>query len=186
MNGGVASITTVMNDGTMVENATVGIEGVIGMDLFFGAALSSGETMVQVSDPDADAECMPVKAFKAELARRGALFEGVQRYSQGLLKLVMHSTACMTLHPVHERCCRWLLMTHDRVGRNDFYLSHEFLAIMTGATRPTVSLVASTLQKAGLITYTHGHITIRNRRGLEAASCECYGTVKAHFDRLGL
>jgi CRP-like cAMP-binding protein len=100
--------------------------------------------------------------------------------------LMMQSTGCMALHPVHERCCRWLLMTHDRVRTDAFDLSHEFLAMMLGSTRPTVTLVAGTLQKAGLIRYTHGHITILDRPGLEAASCECYATVKRHFDRLGL
>jgi hypothetical protein len=183
-NGGVASVTAVMQDGTMVEVATVGIEGVLGMDVFFGGDVATGEAMVQV--PDTNAEFMSVASFKAELDRRGGLFECVQRYSQGLVTLMMHSTACMALHPVQERCCRWLLMTHDRVRRDDFHLSHEFLAIMLGSSRPTVSVVAGTLQKAGLITYTHGHVTILDREGLEAASCECYATVRAHFDRLGL
>lgn len=183
-NGGVASVTAVMHDGTMVEVATVGDEGVLGMDVFFGGDVATGETMLQV--PDTNAEFMSVASFKAELARQGRLFECVQRYSQGLVTLMMHSTACMALHPVQERCCRWLLMTHDRVRRDEFHLSHEFLAIMLGSTRPTVSLVAGTLHKAGLITYTHGRITILDRQGLEAASCECYATVRAHFDRLGL
>ena len=183
-NGGVASVTTVMKNGTMVENATVGVEGLVGMDVFFGGNIATGETMLQV--PDTNAEFMPVKIFRAELDRRGAFFEGVQRYSQGLVTLMMHSTACMALHDVQERCCRWLLMTHDRVGRDDFQLSQEFLAVMLGSTRPTVNVVAGTLQKAGLITYRHGHMNIVNRKGLEDASCECYGTVRAHFDRLGL
>jgi CRP-like cAMP-binding protein len=100
--------------------------------------------------------------------------------------LMMQSTACMALHSVEQRCCRWLLMTHDRVHRDDFQLSHEFLAMMLGSTRPTVTSVAGALQKARLIKYVHGHITIVNRLGLEAASCECYRTIKAHFDRLGL
>jgi len=183
-NGGVASVTTVMKNGTMVENATVGIEGLIGMDVFFGGDIATGETVLQV--PDTNAEFMPVKIFRAELDRRGPLFEAVQRYSQGLVTLMMHSTACMALHDVQERCCRWLLMTHDRVGRDDFQLSQEFLAVMLGSTRPTVNVVAGTLQRAGLITYRHGHMAVVNRQGLEAASCECYGTVRAHFDRLGL
>ena len=140
--------------------------------------------MLQV--PDTNAEFMPVAAFKAELARRGPFFDKVLRYSQGLVALMIQSTACMALHAVQERCCRWLLMTHDRVGRDDFHLSHEFLAVMLGSTRPTVSLVAGTLQKAGLISYTHGRVHILDRRGLEAASCECYATVRARFDSLGL
>jgi hypothetical protein len=183
-NGGVASVTAVMQDGTMVEVATVGDEGMVGMDVFFGGDVATAETMLQV--PDTSAEFMSVSSFKAEIDRRGPLFECVQRYSQGLVTLMMQSTSCMALHAVQERCCRWLLMTQDRVRRDDFHLSHEFLAMMLGSTRPTVSLVAGTLQKAGLITYTHGHVTVVDRQGLEAASCECYATVRAHFDRLGL
>jgi hypothetical protein len=184
LNGGVASMTTVMHDGTMVETATVGDEGLLGMEVFLGGEMASGETMLQV--PDTNVELMAVGMFKSEIERRGALFECAQRYSQGLLTLMMHSTACMALHEVQERCCRWLLMTHDRIHKDDFQLSQEFLAIMLGSTRPTVNVVAGILQKAGLITYKHGNMRILDRQGLEAGSCECYGTVKAHFDRLGL
>jgi CRP-like cAMP-binding protein len=184
LNGGVASMTTVMHDGTMVETATIGTEGLLGMEAFLGGDIASGETMLQV--PDTNVELLAVGIFKAEVERRGALFECTQRYSQGLMTLMMHSTACMALHEVQERCCRWLLMTHDRVQKNDFQLSQEFLAIMLGSTRPTVNVVAGILQKAGLITYKHGRITVLDRKGLEAGACECYATVKAHFDRLGL
>jgi CRP-like cAMP-binding protein len=183
-NGGVASMTAVMKDGAMVEVATVGDEGLVGISALFGGGLAGGETMMQV--PDTNAEVMSIEAFRRELARGGAFFECIQRYSQGLLVLMMQSTACLALHPVHERCCRWLLMTHDRVRRDEFHLSHEFLAMMLGSTRPTVTAVAGTLQKAGLIRYVHGRITIVDRDGLEEAACECYATVKAHFDRLGL
>src|SRR4051812_22337888 len=184
LNGGVASMTTVMKDGSMVEIATVGDEGLVGMNAYFGAEMLAGETMVQV--PDTSAEVMSIEAFKRELSRRTAFHDCVQRYSQALIMLIMQSTGCLALHPVQERCCRWLLMTHDRVGQDEFKLSHEFLAMMLGATRPTVSLVAGNLQKIGLIKYRHGRITIADRPGLEAASCECYSTVKEHFDRLGL
>jgi CRP-like cAMP-binding protein len=183
-NGGVASVTAVMRDGSMVEIATIGDEGLVGMNAFFGPGLMSGESMMQV--PDTDAEVMSVQAFHNELARRGAFYDAVQVYSQALVMLMMQSTACMALHSVQERCCRWLLMTHDRIRRDDFQLSHEFLAMMLGSTRPTVTIVAGALQKAGLIKYTHGHMRIANRPGLEEASCECYATVKEHFDRLGL
>jgi CRP-like cAMP-binding protein len=136
--------------------------------------------------PDTSAERMSVEALGRELGRRGALHEAISRYSQGSMALMMQSTACIALHQVQERCCRWLLMTHDRVRADQFTLSHEFLAMMLGATRPTVTLVAHSLQKAGLIRYTHARMTILDRRRLEAASCECYATVKAEFDRLGL
>ena len=184
LNGGVASMTTAMRDGSMVEIATVGDEGLVGINAFFGGAMLSGETMMQV--PDTNAEVMSAATFNRELARGGAFHECVHRYSQGLLMLIMQSTGCMALHPVQARCCRWLLMTHDRVHHDEFHLSHEFLAMMLGSTRPTVTTVAGTLQKAGLIKYTHGRIRILDRKGLEAASCECYATVKGHFNRLGL
>lgn len=186
LNGGVASMTTVMKNGAMVEVATVGDEGVVGMHAYFGREMLGGETMLQVPAPGASAEVMSADAFRRQLARGGPFQECVRRYSQALLMLIMQSTGCMALHHVQERCCRWLLMTHDRVRTDEFHLSHEFLATMLGATRPTVTIVAGTLQKAGFIKYVHGRMTILDRAGLEAASCECYATVKGHFDRLGL
>jgi CRP-like cAMP-binding protein len=183
-NGGVASVTTTMNDGTMVEIATVGHEGLVGIEAFFGDAMMRTESMIQV--PDTDAEVMTADAFRQEMNRQGPFQACVLRYWQGFQTLIMQSTACMALHPVQERCCRWLLMAHDRVRRDEFGLSHQFLAMMLGASRPTVTIVAGTLQKAGLIHYRHGHMTILDRKSLQSASCECYATVKAQFDRLGL
>jgi CRP-like cAMP-binding protein len=187
LHGGVASVTTVMQDGSMVEVATVGDEGFVGINAFLGGEMVGTETMLQVPDvPRTTAAVMSADAFRLEVDRRGALFECVQRYSQGLLTLMVHSTACIAFHPVHQRCCRWLLMTHDRIHRDEFHLSHEFLAMMLGTTRPTVTVVAGTLQKAGLIEYKHGRMRIIDRERLESASCECYATVKGHFDRVGL
>ena len=99
---------------------------------------------------------------------------------------MMQSTACNALHSVEQRCCRWLLTTHDRMHQQDFNLSHEFLATMLGARRPTVTAVAGTLQAAGLIRYTHGHVTVLDRKRLEAAACECYPVLRAHYDRLSV
>jgi CRP-like cAMP-binding protein len=183
-NGGVCSVTAMMKNGNAVEVATVGDEGMIGIAAFFGGLAMPGESMVQV--PDTNAERMPIDAFHREMDQRGALYDAVNRYSQGTMALMMQSTACMALHGVQERCCRWLLMTHDRVKTDQFALSHEFLAMMLGSTRPTVTVVARHLQQAGVIRYTHAKIEILNRKRLEAMSCECYSTVKAEFDRLGL
>jgi CRP-like cAMP-binding protein len=186
-NGGVCSVTAMMKDGTAVEVATVGDEGMLGISAFLGGNAMPGESMVQVpQSAGMSAERMPVDAFQREVDRRGALHEAVNRYTQGIVALMMQSTGCMGLHQVQERCCRWLLMTHDRIRSDQFTLSHEFLAMMLGSARPTVTLVARSLQDAGLIRYKHARITILDRRGLEAASCECYATVKAEFDRLGL
>jgi CRP-like cAMP-binding protein len=184
LNGGVASLTTALQDGTVIEAATTGTEGFLGVDAFFGGDTASADAMLQV--PDTDAEFLSLPEFRRELDRRGPFFDHVQRYARGLMSLMMQSIACVAAHEVQERCCRWLLMTHDRIGRDEFQLSHEFLAMMLGSTRPTVTVVAGTLQKAGLLTYRHGRITILDRGGLESASCECYETVRSQFARLGL
>ena len=117
-NGGVASVTTAMKDGTMVEIATVGHEGLVGIEAFFGDAMMPTESMIQV--PDTDAEVMTADAFKQEMNRPGPFQACVFRYWQGFQSLIMQSTACMALHPVQERCCRWLLMAHDRVRQTSF------------------------------------------------------------------
>jgi len=183
LNGGVASITTALADGTTVEAATVGDEGMLGVEAFLSAnAIAPGETLIQV--PDTDAETMNVEDFRREIERQAAFRELIGRYTQVVIAQMMQSTACNALHHVQQRCARWLLMTHDRMHEQDFALSHEFLAVMLGVQRPTVSVVAATLQHAGLIRYTHGRVTVTNRTGLEAASCECYPIIRAHFDSL--
>ena len=178
-NGGVASVTISAGNGPAVEVATVGVEGVLGLSACFGPGSAPTETMMQV--PDTNAERLSAADFRAELKRGGTLQNVINRYTQAYLGLIMQSTACMALHQVQQRCCRWLLMSHDRVERDQFELSHEFLAMMLGTSRPTVSVVASALQDAGLIRYTYGRITITSRAGLEAAACECYATTRELF-----
>ena len=172
-NGGLASITAVLGEGTRVETATVGREGMVGLEAFLGRdPVSPGESMMQVAD--GTAERLSVVAFRRELARQGALFDLMGRYAQTAVAQMMQSTACNTLHQINQRCCRWLLMTHDRVGKDEFHLSHRFLAMMLGVRRQSVTVVAGMLQGAGLLTYKHGQIRILDRKGLEKASCECY------------
>lgn len=183
-NGAVASLTSVMASGAMVEVATVGDEGMLGVGAFFGTNTMAGHTMIQVGS--STAERMTAEAFKREMDRRGALHAIASRYVQALMGSMMQSIACNTLHGVQERCCRWLLTTQDRMHSDEFGLSHEFLAIMLGVRRPSVTIVAGVLQKAGLIKYRHGRITILDRRSLEAASCECYATIRKQFERLQL
>jgi CRP-like cAMP-binding protein len=182
-NGGVCSIITLLPDGTSVEAATVGDEGMLGLEAFFtDDPVAPGETLVQV--PDTDAVRLDVAVFRRELAERGALHHVMGRYAQVVIAQMMQTTACNALHPVPQRCARWLLMTHDRMHQQDFYLSHEFLAVMLGVHRPTVTVIARNLQDAGLITYRHGRVKVLDRKGLEAAACACYPTIRAHFDRL--
>ena len=183
-NTAVCSMTTVMADGSMVEVATIGNEGLVGINAFLGDNVTPGATMVQVGS--GTAVRMGVAEFKREARRNGAFQDVVNRYAQALVATMMQSVACNTLHPLRQRCARWLLSTQDRVEGESFGLSHEFLAIMLGAQRPTVTLVAGSLQKSGLIRYKHGQVTVLDRKGLEAASCECYGTIRSHFQRLRL
>jgi CRP-like cAMP-binding protein len=182
-NGGVVSITTVLVSGTQVEAATVGDEGMLGIEAFLSDdAVAPGQTLMQV--PDTNAEMLSVEEFRREVDRHGALHDLIGRYMQVVIAQMMQCTACNALHQVPQRAARWLLTTHDRMREQDFNLSHEFLAVMLGVQRPTVSVVAATLQEAGLIRYTHGRVTVRDRKGLESAACECYPIIRAHFDRL--
>jgi len=180
--GGACSIVKVMNDGTAAEIATVGNEGMIGASVFFGDDLSTGEALVQVAD--GEAHTMSSEAFIFEMNRRGAFYNRVIRYSQAFTTQIMQTTVCNGLHSVEQRCCRWLLMTHDRVGIDKFQLTQDFLAAMLGVRRPTVTLIEAKLQLGGLIHYRRGHMRIADRAGLEKASCECYETVKGTFARL--
>jgi CRP-like cAMP-binding protein len=182
-NGGVLSITTALSNGRPVEVATVGDEGMVGLPAFLcDGARAAGDTLMQV--PDTNAERLAVDDFRRELARGGALRDQVGRYVEVFVAQMMQTTACNAVHRVSQRCARWLLMTHDRMHRQDFTLSHEFLAAMLAVQRPTVSEVAARLQKAGFIRYTHGRVTVRHRKGLEAASCECYAVIRKQLDRL--
>jgi CRP-like cAMP-binding protein len=176
--GGFCSVLTVLEDGNMVEVATVGREGMVGISAVFrGDACDPSTTMVQV---DSDV-CyrMSAHAFGAEMDRRGEFSAILGGYAQAFLGFVMQSTACNAMHSIEQRLARWLLMAHDRVERDEFPLTQEFVAMMLGATRPTVTVVAGTLQRADLIAYQRGRVTIVDRRRLERASCECYRTATA-------
>jgi CRP-like cAMP-binding protein len=183
-NGCVASATTVMDDGTMVEVATVGREGLVNIMALFHDGRAVGETLIQVGSGGVFA--MPIQAFRTEVDTSAAVRELLNRYAQAYLFQAMRATACNALHAVEHRCARWLLDTNDRVGADTFDLSHEFLSIMLGVHRPTVSVALGTLQRAGLIQTRRGTITVTDRAGLEEAACECYAAVRAQFESLGL
>jgi hypothetical protein len=185
-NGGVYSVTNQMRDGRLVEVATVGDEGMLGVSVFLGDKLGTGRTLLQVPDElnDGLLPTMSVGDFLAHTAGPGPFRDAVARYAQVNFLQVMQCTACNALHGIEQRCCRWLLQTHDRVSGDEFTLKHEFLAAMLGTTRPSVTLVMGTLQKAGLISNRYGRIRILDRENLEAASCECYDTIAGHYQRL--
>jgi CRP-like cAMP-binding protein len=172
--GGFCSVLTVLENGTMVEVATIGREGAVGVAAMFDGNVGQSLTMVQGEFETCYR--LPVEVFREEMDRRGAFYDLVTRYSQALVGLIMQSTACNAVHRVEQRLARWLLMAHDRMEADVFPLTQEFVAMMLGVARPTVTVVAGTLQKAGLIRYQRGQVTIVHRGKLEKASCECYRT----------
>jgi CRP-like cAMP-binding protein len=179
--GCVCSIVAHMEDGGMVELATVGCEGVVGYLSAFGQRVAAHDAMVQIPSDDFGAHVMGAADFRAEMGRASALRDAVHQYMIAAHIFISTSVACNALHTAEERCARWLLMAHDRIGSDHFELSHEFLAMMLGIRRPTATVVAGTLQTAGLIRYRRGKMEIVDREGLEHASCECYRAVAPHF-----
>jgi CRP-like cAMP-binding protein len=165
----------------VVEVGVVGNEGVVGMPLFLGSGTTPTEAVCQI---EGEALCLTAAAFEQELEASRTLRELLQRYTQALISQVSQSVVCSTAHTMEQRMCRWLLVTHDRVGEDVMPLTHEFLAQMLGARRPSVTIAAGVLKKAGLIDYRRGKIIMLNRPGLEAASCECYAVVRGEFERL--
>lgn len=179
--GGACAITQIMRNGRIVEVATVGNEGFIGVNALFGGNRWLAGAVVKAADGAAHA--MSVSAFQREMNRRGPFSRLINRYAEVFVAFLMRSVACNALHSVDERCARWLLTTRDRIGRNEFPMTQEFLAVMLGVRRPTVTLALSALQRAGLIDYGHKRIVILDRPGLKATSCECYAVLKRHRAR---
>ena len=178
---GIASIVSVLRDGTAVETATVGFEGMTGLPVFLDSEQMSAQCFVQVSG-----EGWRVRAdhFKRVLDGSPELRRLLNRYTQSVMTFLAQTSACNRRHSMEERCARWLLLTHDRVGRDTFDLTHLFLSQMLGVRRASVTVAAGILQKAGLIEYTRGSITVTNRKGLEEASCECYRIICNESARL--
>jgi CRP-like cAMP-binding protein len=177
----VASLVTTMEDGDTVEAATVSNEGMVGLPMFLETGTVSSEAFVQVSG---EGLRMKASAFRTEIRDGGALYAVVQRYSQVLLRLIAQSAACNRLHSLRQRCARWLLMAHDRVRGDAFFLTQEFLSQMLGVRRATVTNAATDLRNLGLIRYRQGHLEVLDRPGLESVACECYGVIRREFDRL--
>lgn len=177
----VLSMVLDLEDGGAVEVATVGNEGMVGLPIFFGADQCPTRTFCQVAG---EALRIEAAAFREAVDRRGPFDNLVRRYAQAAFNQVAQTSACNRLHSVEQRLCRWLLMTHDRVRSDRLPLTQEFLALMLGVQRPSVSVVAALLQRAGLIRYARGLVDVLDREGLEAASCGCYRAVRRELERL--
>lgn len=181
-NGGIVSIASVLLDGTTLAAAAIGDEGVIGGEAMLGDdAWSFADSQVRVADT---AERMSVDAFRRAVTKSDAFRDLVGRFLHVLIALSMQNAVCRVRHHARQRCARWLLTMHDRMHTQEFSLSHEVLADMLGMQRPTVSAVASALQRKGLIRYRYGRVTVLNPEGLEAETCECYASARALLNRL--
>ena len=178
---GVASLVLETGNGVAVEVGTIGSEGMVGIPVVLGDRYAPSSVYVQVPG---QALRMDARVFREELKRSPTLNAVVLRYIHALFNQVAQSAACAHLHKVGQRCCRWLLMTRDRMPSDEFLLTQEFLGMMLGVRRSTVSLTMADLQKAGLVRYSRGHVKILNREGLQKRACECYEISKLEFDRL--
>jgi CRP-like cAMP-binding protein len=178
---GVGSLVNMMANGDAAEVGTIGNEGIVGLPLVLDDARAPTSVYVQVPGTGVR---MKATLFTKELARSASMRTVMLRYAHAFFNQVAQSAACNQFHSLEQRCCRWLLMTHDRMESDAFLLTQEFLAMMLGVQRTGVSKAAGALQRAGLISYKRGIVTIRNRRGLERRVCECYEISKREFDRL--
>jgi CRP-like cAMP-binding protein len=178
---GMISLTVLMEDGKEVEAGTIGNEGMVGLSVAQGLDFSPARAISQISG---EGLRIPVAAFLKALKRGGTLDRLMRRFSAYSLRYANQTVACNLLHSVEQRMCRWLLMCRDRVEKEEFVLTHEFLAEMLGVRRQTVTVIAGTLQTAGVITYHRGVIRILNRKKMEDVGCECYGVTKAFYDRI--
>ncbi|HEX8611745.1 MAG TPA: Crp/Fnr family transcriptional regulator [Telluria sp.] len=179
--GAVLSVLAYMQSGAAVEVGTIGKEGFFGLELLVGSTHWTETTVCQV---EGDSLRMPARAFLEAVAGETPLRRITQRYLVAYLSNVSQSVACNRLHNIEERFARWVLMTHDRVDGDQFFLTQEYIADMLGTHRPSVSLVAGAFQQAGYIKYSRGWMTILNRAGLEEASCECYEASARQFAKL--
>jgi CRP-like cAMP-binding protein len=178
---GVASMVARLREGGVIEVATIGNEGVVGLSAYLGNGRSSMEVFVQIPG---EALRMDADAFRREIRASSAWREIIRRYSQALLTQVGQSAVCNRAHPIEQRCARWLLMSHDRVLGNEIALTQEYLGEMLGVRRASVTQAAGKLKRRRLIDYHRGKIRVLDRKGLEQAACECYAFIRSHHDEL--
>ncbi len=180
-NYGVLSMLTVLDSGEAVEIATVGNEGMADLSVFLGLKIATSRLLNQVPG---DVMRLKTSSFLQLVSQCPRLRAGLGFYMVAMFTLVSQSAACNRLHSLEERCARWILMTHDRVDADTFPLTQEFLSTMLGVRRPSVTVAAGILQKAGFISYSRGKMTVVDRAALEASACECYKIITERFQDL--
>lgn len=177
----IVSLLCIMEDGGSAEISVVGFEGIVGVSLFMGGETTPSHAVVQSAGT---AYRLPGRTVKDEFYRGGPTQRVLLRYTQALLTQMAQTAVCNRHHSLDQQLCRWLLLSHDRIRTNELLMTQELIANMLGVRREGVTEAAGKLQKAGLIEYHRGHITIRDRTGLEQRTCECYGVVKREYQRL--
>ena len=172
---GAVSLVTIFQDGATAEMATVGREGMVGVDTLLGGKHALGCYMVPIAG---SALAVEVSRFRNALRESPTLRAACEAYARSFLAHLLQNVACNATHRVEQRCARWLLMCDDQIEDDTVELTQEYLADMLGVRRSTVAAIACALQKAGLVSYRRGTITVLDRRGLEAVACECYQIVR--------
>jgi len=177
----IVSLLYVMKDGASAEIAVVGNEGAIGVALFMGGETTPSRAIVQSAG---SAFRLEGKRLKLEFNRHGQMLHVLLRYTQSLITQMAQTAVCNRHHSVNQQLCRWLLLSLDRLRSNELKMTQELIANMLGVRREGVTAAAGELQKAGVIRYSRGKITVLDRAKLEQLSCECYSVVKKESDRL--
>lgn len=177
----IVSLLCVMEDGGSAEIAVVGFEGIVGVSLFMGGETTPSRAVVQSAR---HAYRLSGIMLKNEFYRGGPIQRLLLRYTQALLTQMAQTAVCNRLHTVDQQLCRWLLLSHDRLKGDELLMTQELIANMLGVRREGVTEAAGKLQRARLIDYHRGHISILDRAGLEARTCECYGVVQREYQRL--
>ena len=177
----VFSLVAMAEQKIVVEVATIGFEGVVGLPVFLGATTSPQSAFCQI--PGATAR-IAVEDFRRALNHDGALHALLNRFTQATMVQIGQNVVCNSTHSTEARMARWLITTHDRVARDEFLLTQEFLSQMLGVARPTVSETAQRIQTEGSIRYSRGTMTIVDRQALERTACDCYQIIKSEFDDL--
>lgn len=177
----IVSLLYVLEDGASAEIAVVGNEGILGISLFMGGDTTPSRAVVQSAG---EGYRLRAGLLKAEFNRFGPTMQLLLRYTQALITQMSQTAVCNRHHSVDQQLCRWLLLSLDRLSSNELSMTQELIANMLGVRREGVTEAAGKLQDAGLIRYRRGKITVTDRPGLEARTCECYAVVRAEFDRL--
>jgi CRP-like cAMP-binding protein len=178
---GWASVVAQLNDGTQAEIGLIGREGMVGLPLIGGVETAFAETYMQAGGTGLQ---MEATAFQRELENNSDLRRRLFRYNEAMHAQTAQTAACNGRHELEQRLARWLLMAHDRTDGDELFITQEFLALMLCVYRPSVTVVAGVLQRAGIIHYSKGNITVLDRDALEATACDCYKTVQDRFDYL--